>query len=199
VPCRLLAIQTTPPHRHPALVSAHEPILVVTMSRVAETFKTVIDEMTHGCEFKLVNLLHSENADLTHEVLNTSLDVPENRWNIHLVSYDTLTSRAKPSSNGRLSHCLWSFGIFNESHRYQTKNNVGWLIATNARIGFNLQVTATPGFHSLYAWCYQVMWLLSGVPKDPEDETVMEMNGADALDITVKSLIHAAQTEDQDA
>ena len=57
VPRRLLEIQTTPPHRHPALISAHEPILVVTMGGVAETFKTVIDEKTHGTDFKLVNLL----------------------------------------------------------------------------------------------------------------------------------------------
>jgi len=47
VPCRLSGIQTTSPHGHPALISAHEPILVVTMPGVAENFKTVIDEMTH--------------------------------------------------------------------------------------------------------------------------------------------------------
>ena len=30
----------------------------------------------------------------------------------------------------------------------------------NARIEFKLQVTATPGFHSLYDWCFQMMWLV---------------------------------------
>jgi hypothetical protein len=55
VPCRMLEIQTTPPQGHPALVSALEPILVATMPGVAETCKTVINEMTHGTEFKLVN------------------------------------------------------------------------------------------------------------------------------------------------
>jgi len=55
VPRCLLEIQTTPSHGHPALISAPEPILVVTMPGVAETFKTVIDEMTHGTDFKLVN------------------------------------------------------------------------------------------------------------------------------------------------
>jgi len=128
VPHRLLEIQTTPPHGHPALVSALEPILVVIMPGVAETFKTVIDEMTHGTEFKLVNLLHAENMNLTHEDLTTSIDEPENRWNIHLVSYDSLTSRAKPSSNGQLYYCVWRFGIYDESHRYRTKNIVGWHI-----------------------------------------------------------------------
>jgi len=199
VPRGLLEIQTTPPHGDPAIISAHEPIFVVTMPGVAETFKTVIDEMTHGTDFKIVNLFHAENANLTHEDLNTSIHEPENRWNIHLVSYDTLTSRAKLSSNGRLSHCAWSFGIFDESHWYKTKNSVGWQIATNARIGFKLQVTATPGFHSLYDWCYQAMWLFSGVPEDPEDETVMEKHGADAQYSAVKSLMHAIRTEDQEA
>jgi hypothetical protein len=147
VPHRPLEIQTTPPHGDPALISAHEPILVVPLPGVAESFKTVIDEMTHGTDFKLVNLLHAENANLTHEDLNTSIDEPENQWNIHLVSYDTLTSRSKPSINGWLSHCAWSFWIFDESHRCKTKNSVGWRPVTNARIGFKVQVTATPGFH----------------------------------------------------
>ena len=48
VPHRLLNIKSTPPHRHPALISALEPILVVTMPGVAETFKSVIDKMIHG-------------------------------------------------------------------------------------------------------------------------------------------------------
>jgi len=74
VPRRLLVIQTTLPHGHPALISAHEPILVVTMPGVAETFKTIIDEMTHVTDFKLVNLLHAKNVNLTHEHLNTSID-----------------------------------------------------------------------------------------------------------------------------
>jgi hypothetical protein len=39
VPRRLLGIQTTPPHGDPALISAHEPILVVTMPGVAETIQ----------------------------------------------------------------------------------------------------------------------------------------------------------------
>jgi hypothetical protein len=71
VPSGLLEIQTTPSHGHAALISAHEPILVVTIPGVAETFKTVIDKITHATNFKLVNLLHPENAYLTHEDLNT--------------------------------------------------------------------------------------------------------------------------------
>jgi len=116
--------------------------------------------------------LHVENANLTHKDLTTSIDEPENRWNIQLVSYDPLTSRAKPSSDGQLSYCSWSFGIFDESHRYKTINSVGCQIAMNGRIGFKLQVTATLGFHSLYDMCYQTMWLFPGAPEASEDDTV---------------------------
>ena len=199
VPRRLIEIQKTPPPGHTALKSTLEPILVVTMPGVAETLKSVIDEMTFATDFQLINLLHAENVNLTHKDPNTSLDEPENRWNIHLVSYGTLTSRAKPSSNGQLSHCSWSFGIFDESHRYKTTNRVGWRIAINARIGFKLQVTATPEFHSLNDWCFQMMWLFSGAPEDPEDETVMEMHGTDTLYSVVNSLMHAIRTEDKEA
>jgi hypothetical protein len=43
------------------------------------------------------------------------------------------------------------------------------------------------------------MWLFSGVTAEPENETLMEKHGAEALDSTVKSLMHAIRTEDQDA
>jgi len=117
VPRCLLEIMTTPPPGHPALIPAHEPILVVTMDAVAETVKAVIDNMTHGTDFKLLNLLLTESSNLIQEDLNTSVDEPKNQWTIDLVSYDTLTSRAKSSSNGQLSHCSWNVGIFDESHR----------------------------------------------------------------------------------
>jgi len=192
----LIDILKTPPQVLSALTSALELMLVVTIPRVAETLKSVIDEMTFATDFQLINLLHTEHVNRTHEDLNTSLDEPENKWNIHLVSYDTLTSRAKPSSNGQLSYCSLTFGIFDESHRYKTKNSVGWRIAMNGTIGFTLRVTATPGFHSLYNWCFQTIWLFSGTPEDAEDETVMEMHGANALYSAVKSLMHAIRTQD---
>jgi len=166
---------------------------------VAKTFKSVIDKMTHGTDSHLVNLLHAENATLTHEDLNTSIDEPESQSNNHLVSYDTLTSRAKPSSNSQLSYSAWSFAIFDESHRYKTKHSVGWQLAMNAKIGFKLQGTATLGFHSLFDWCFHMKWLFSGVPDNPEDGTVMEKHGAEALYSAVKSLMHAIRTEDEDA
>jgi hypothetical protein len=92
-------------------------------------FKSVIDEMTFAINFTLINLLHMENANLTHEDLNTSIDKPENRWIIHLVLYDPLTSRATPSTNGQLSHCSWSCWIFDAHHWNKKKNCVRWRIA----------------------------------------------------------------------
>jgi hypothetical protein len=114
---RLIKIQKTPQQGHPALTSSLEPILVVTMPGVAENFNTVIDRMTFTTDFKHVTCLHTEHVNLTHEDLNTSPNKQENRLNIHLVSYDTSISRAKPSHNGQLSHCSWSFELFDESYQ----------------------------------------------------------------------------------
>jgi hypothetical protein len=47
VPQHLLEIQKTPPDRNPALISAHEPILVITIPGIADTLRTVINPMTH--------------------------------------------------------------------------------------------------------------------------------------------------------
>jgi len=44
-----------------------------------------------------------------------------------------------------------------------------------------------------------MMWLFSGAPDDPEDDTVMEKYDADALYSAVKSLMHDIQTEDEEA
>jgi hypothetical protein len=76
--CGLIEIQKAPPHGHPAVTSAREPILVVAMPGVAEMFKSVINEMTFATDMKLINLLHTEHVNLTQKDLNTSLDEPEN-------------------------------------------------------------------------------------------------------------------------
>jgi hypothetical protein len=76
---------------------------------------------------------------------------------------------------------------------------VGWLIAMHAQTASKLQVTATPGFHSLYDWCFQMMWLSSGVAEDPEDDTLMQKHGAEAVYSAVQSLMHAILTKDEEA
>ena len=76
---RLSEIQSTPPQGHAVQTLGFEPILVETMPGVAETFTSVIDEMTYGTIFNLINLLHTENANLKHEDLNNKIHKPEHR------------------------------------------------------------------------------------------------------------------------
>jgi hypothetical protein len=172
--------------------------MVVMMRRVAETSKSVIGKMTYRANSKLSNSLRAENANQTDEDPNSSIDKPENGCNIHLVSQDSFTSRAKPSSNGQLSHCSLSFQIFDVSDQDKTKNSIGWRIPVKARNGFKLQVTTTPGFHSLCEWCFLTMWQFSGAPEDPDNETVLAKPSADAVVSAVKGLMNAIRTGDQD-
>jgi len=44
-----------------------------------------------------------------------------------------------------------------------------------------------------------MMWLFSGVPDHPEDDTVREKDGAEALYSAVKGLMHANRTENEEA
>jgi hypothetical protein len=69
----------------------------------------------------------------------------------------------------------------------------------NVKIGFKLQVTATPRYDSLCDWCFETMWLFSGAPEDAEDGTVMEKHGAEELYSAVKRLMHAIRTKDEEA
>jgi len=59
--------------------------------------------MTYGIYSERINLLDAQNVNLNYKDLLTTIDEQKNWWNIHLVLYDILTSRAKPSSNGQLS------------------------------------------------------------------------------------------------
>jgi len=199
VPRRHSEIQATLRQGHPARTSDVARIVVVAMPKVAEMFKSVIDEMTYGINFELINVLHKENTNLTDEDRNTTTDKPDNRWKIHLVSYDTIPSRAKQSSNSHLSHCSWSCGIVDECHHYKMKNCLGRQISMNGRIQIIHQVTATPGFHSLQDYWSQTMWLCSGVPEDPEDHTGIEKHGTESLYSAVQSLMHATRNENWDA
>jgi len=89
--------------------------------------------------------------------------------------------------------------MYDESHRYKTKNSVSWQIAMNVNIGFKRQLTATPGFHSLCDYCFQTMWLISGAPEDPDDDSEMETHSAEALYSAMKSWMHAIRTKDAEA
>jgi hypothetical protein len=79
VPHHLFDIRTAPPHGHPALVSSLEPIVVIIRLVVAYTIKPAINQMTHRTDFQPVNLLHAENANVTHLDQNSSINKLENR------------------------------------------------------------------------------------------------------------------------
>lgn len=77
VPYCIVMIQTTPPLGHLVLTSALEPLLVATMTGVAESLKSLIFKITIGTDCKLVNLLDMEYANLTHDDQNSRFDKPE--------------------------------------------------------------------------------------------------------------------------
>jgi len=76
---------------------------------------------------------------------------------------------------------------------------VGWRIPTIVKIELKLQVTPTPGFNSLYDWCFQMMWPCSGVSEDAQNDDVMEKDDTNAQYSGVKSLMNAIRTEDNDS
>jgi hypothetical protein len=43
------------------------------------------------------------------------------------------------------------------------------------------------------------MWLISGAPEDPEDDTVIDKDSEDILNNVVKRIMHAIQTDDEEA
>jgi hypothetical protein len=53
-------------------------------------------------------------------------------------------------------------------------SSAGWQIANNAKNIFRFPFTASLGFDSLYDWYCHTMWVFSGAPDDPEDNTIME-------------------------
>ena len=72
-----------------------------------------------------------------------------------------------------------------------------WLFRVAELFSYNFQTILH--FADAYDWCYQMMWLVSGAPEDPEDDTVMEKHGAETLYSTVKSVMHAIRTKDKAA
>jgi hypothetical protein len=82
VPCHLTEIQQPPPQGPQALQSALEPILVVKNPGVTESVNSVIDKKKNGTEFKLINLLHMEHANLTPHYVNSNIHKVETCWNI---------------------------------------------------------------------------------------------------------------------
>ena len=64
-----------------------------------------------------------------------------------------------------------------------------------ARICLNLQVISITGFHSVSDWCYQIMSLVSGSPKDLEDNAAIEKYSAEELFSAMESMMHTIRIE----
>jgi hypothetical protein len=127
-------IQSSPPQLYPALTSALEPILPVTTPSVVDPFQSVIKKKTYTTNFIQVDVLHTENVTRSHDDLPISIDKLEQTWNINYASYDTLTSRAKPTRSSQLLYCSWSVWIVDEFNEYKPRYSVGWLIVMKAKI-----------------------------------------------------------------
>jgi len=142
--------QTTPSLCHPTLTSALEAILMVTFAAVRDTFKIVIDGWTAETWYTLVDAIDAENPDYTNGYVNTCINKLGWQWSIHIASYNMIQFRAGRLSNGQLSNVSSSLGIFDNSGGYRMINTVGWWIQINGWIPFNLHVTATAGYNSLF-------------------------------------------------
>jgi hypothetical protein len=69
----------------------------------------------------------------------------------------------------------------------------------SVRIGFRLQVIATPVFHSLYDWYFPMMWLFPGACEDPENDTGMETHDTELVHSAMKCPVQSVRTDNQDA
>jgi len=93
LPHCLLEITPAPHQGDPTLTAALKPIVVVMMPGVAETLRTVINTMAYGIDFRVVNMLETENPIHCHQDRNSSIEQQEYRFNIQLVTHCTLLSR----------------------------------------------------------------------------------------------------------
>jgi len=155
--------------------------------------------MTLESDIKQVDMLRERHRYFAHDDLKTSSAKLDHHGNIHLVSNNTSSSKVKPPINCQNLHCTSSLWIFDKSNLGETKNDVGWQIAMNVTIAFRLQVTATPGFDSLYVLCYQKLWQFSAVPGHSEDDAVVDKHDAEDLYCCLLSMVHAIRTEDSQA
>jgi len=192
----LLEIKTSSPLQHPAPSLELELILVVTMSGVADRFYSIINEMTYWTDFKLVNMFHGNNSNLTNNDLYPKIPQPEYQWNTDSVSYDTFTCQVKPPNIVHLLYSLYSLGMFDKSHQYKTNNTVNWQIMITLRIGFKLQVTAMLGFHLLWNHSYKRTDILSDTTNDPQSKITFQNCCAVTLNSAVPCSIHAIRMDD---
>jgi hypothetical protein len=132
--------------------------------------------ITKGTPFSVCDLGTEDAGDLTHAHLNLCVEHHERWCNIHESTYDTLTSLAQRYVNNtvcKLTNCQWSWGIFDDTHRFNGPKSKGWSVVSEAQIGYKVQVTVMPAYHSLKVWGNTTQWLFT-IPDAPENEHAVE-------------------------
>jgi hypothetical protein len=170
-----------------------QPVLIVVLASVKNTFLSAVNTMVDGTQFRVIDLGAPGHEDLIHEDLNAT---PENLraiWDIHIITYDSLTRRAQRNLQGtprQLTRCQWSWGIFDEAHRFKGLGTKGWSVAHDALIGFKVQVTATPAYHILKDMASTTRWLFSNMPPEESlvDPIAVENHGPLATSAACKRL-----------
>ena len=201
VPRRLIQLAGTgveSESEDPSHIAPWHPVLCVVLPSVRETFVRVLQQVTEGTRFAIRDLNKDQGADITHVQLNFSKAHPDRRWDIHVITYNAFTERAQKNPSGsmrQLTQAVWSWGIFDESHRYKGAKSLGFKVAREAMIGFKIQATATPAYHSLRDWGSTTSWLFT-IPQDVQDAEAVESHGPQAMVTAVRDLELAVRRGD---
>ena len=178
-------------------IAPWHPVLCVVLPSVRETFVAATKTITAGTSFTIRDLSAEGGAEMSHTHLNFSVKFPERMWDIHVITYNALTERGQRNHNGtprQLTSCTWSWGIFDESHRYKGPKSIGWKVVSEADIGFKVQVTATPAYHSLRDWAHLTRWLFA-IPEVAEDPDAVAKHGPAALEKAVVDIQRAVSKD----
>ena len=137
-----------------------------------------------GTHFTIRDFSAEDGAEISHTHLNFLIKFSERRWDIHVATYNALMERGQRNRSGtprQLTNCTWSWGIIDESHRYKGPKSIGWKVVSEADIGFKVQVTAIPAYHSIRDWANLTHWLFA-IPKVAEDADAVAKHGPASLE-----------------
>ena len=125
------------------------PCLVMVPPNLMVQWEVAIRGLIQGTQSTLTNL--NANILLTADELNTEPGFPERGRAIHLISYQTFRSR----SINTLADCLWSIGVFDESHTVRSATTLTYRAIVNADVRCKFQLTGTPMYHDVQSWIVQ--------------------------------------------
>ena len=177
----------------PTDIAPWHPLLCVVLPSVRETFVAPTKTITAGTHLTIRDLSAEGNAEMSHTHLNFSFKFPELMWDIHVVTYNALMERGQRNPSGtprQLTNCTWPWGISDESHRFKGPKSIGWKVVSEADIGFKVQVTATPAYHSLRDWANITRWLFA-IPEVAEDPDAVAKHGPAALEKAIMDIQYA--------